>query len=520
MPATRKRKRSYRRRPYARKRRSMSSIVRGMAKANTQVGPYGPDSAGNFNATYGPSNSQLRKYPMSVRTGDQNFARVRDRYYGPGGYWQDVGKNVGHWGTRIGGATLGALGGFGAGGIVGAAEGGVAGWETGAGISKALGWGTYEIPRGANDLVVGGHWAEQGNGSAPVYHSLQGADEGGDVVISNRELVQLVKASADGSFKIDPFSTNPADEVFHHLRQQASQYENFEFLGLMFQYVPMTGEGGSNNLGVVGMATSYDPEHEREFSNLEDLLRFKGATTCKPSVGMLHGIECDPAKRSVKVMYVRDNIKRDKPFTDPATFYIASQGCEANATLGQLWVTYSVRLRNIKPYIPKESSLLHAPKIMKQGIDWTSTTSSAVTSLVNHDDDIVKVTNGNSTTVKVQFEKDIRKDQVFFFILYHHNTASDLFATTASVTSLVNCQLVPMSSYSGTSTTNQLSATETSTDHRGISLFKVQVNENDSHNQATFEIDVTAAAALWGMQVLHADDEVHHTVDNPKILYY
>ncbi|MDB2457432.1 hypothetical protein N9W60_06170, partial [Flavobacteriaceae bacterium] len=269
----------------------------------------------------------MRLNSSLARTAPQNMNRAMDRYYGDGGYfdninWGQLGKNIGHWGTRIAGGALGAAGGV-EGGIPGVIGGALGGWESGANISKAAGWGSYDVGRMSNDLISG----SSGNGSAPVFHSAGAHDDMGDVIISNRELVKIVKSSSSsGAFNIESFTVNPVDSTFHHLAQQAASYEQFEFLGLMFQYVPMTGEGGSNELGVIGMAANYDPEHVRNFTSMEDLMRFKGATTCKPSVGMLHGIECDPSKRAIKTMYVRDNVSRTKDFTEPATFYFASDG--------------------------------------------------------------------------------------------------------------------------------------------------------------------------------------------------
>jgi hypothetical protein len=114
----------------------------------------------------------------------------------------------------------------------------------------------------------------------------------------------------------------------------------------MFQYVPLYGEGGnSNSLGIVGSVTNYDPNTDKPPVDMDDLTRYKGSITTKPSLGMLHGVECDPAKRSVKRMFIRDSSHRDATFTDLGTFYFASSGVpEPNATLGQLWVTYTCRL--------------------------------------------------------------------------------------------------------------------------------------------------------------------------------
>lgn len=357
MPA--KRKRSYsRRRSYKRRRTSpsASSIAKQMSKILRPTGPYGVVTSAQYQR-YGPSRQQMIDNPGAERTAEQTQNRLLDNYRGPGGYWQDLGRNIGHWGTRIGGAALGGLTGLAEGGIVGGAAGAVGGWETGADISRAMGWGTYEVPRVGNDLI-GGRWAPPGSGSTPIYHSVEAIDESGDVIISNRELVQLIKASdTPKQFKIEKFTSNPADDTFTHLQQMSSQYEQFEFLGLMYQYIPMTGEGGSNELGIIGMVANYDPDQVKTFSSIEEMMQSKGALTHKPSIGSKFGIECDPDKRPVKTLYVRDDVNRLKSFTDVADFHIASQGvAAAGQTLGQLWVTYSCRFRNIKNSSVKEQN--------------------------------------------------------------------------------------------------------------------------------------------------------------------
>lgn len=340
MPA--KRKRSYStRRTYKRRRTSpsASAIAKAMARLEKQTGPFGVKNSATM-TMYGPSRQQMLEDPSLFRTAEQTKARLRDNYRGPGAFWPDVGK----WGSRIGGAALGLFNPFGIGSLLGATDVHT-GWDKGAEFSKSQGWGAYDVGRGGNDLVMGGG----GDGSAPVYHSAMGADEGGDVVVSNRELVEIVKAGEAGKFTVKPYTVNPADSTFYHLRHTAAQYEQFEFLGLMFQYVPLTGEGGSNELGTIAMAANYDPANDVKFTSLENMMRYKGSYTCKPSNGALFGIECDPDKRAVKTLYNRDGVTRDKAFTDPATFYFASDGIgTTGATLGQLWVTYTVRFRNIK----------------------------------------------------------------------------------------------------------------------------------------------------------------------------
>lgn len=334
---------------------SMSRILKRLAAIEAGVGPYGDTSSDHYKK-FGPNKQQMMDDPKKKRTAAQSRARILENYWGPGSYVSSMGEGA------LAGAAIGGSLGAGAFSAPGAMVGAAVGAGAGAADEYFSGSGSYEVPVKRGDLINPVHG---GNGSAPVYHSAGAADEKGDVIISNRELVTLVTADSaetgetTSKFKVQKFDLNPADSTFHHLRKQASMYEQFDFLGLVFQFIPLTGEGGSNSLGMVGMCADYDPQQQREFSNIEEMMRFKGAQIVKPSVGLHQPVECDRHKRLSPVMFVRDGIDRDKSETDFAHVHFASQGCSPGSVIGQLWVAYSIRLRNVKftPFIAPNYSL-------------------------------------------------------------------------------------------------------------------------------------------------------------------
>ena len=184
----------------------------------------------------------------------------------------------------------------------------------------------------------------------------------------------------------------------------------------MFQYVPMTGEGGTNSIGTIGQACDYDPEQERTFDTIEDLMRFKGSTTHKASVGSTFGIECDPAKRSVKTMYCRDEVDRDKLFTDLGTYMFASEGCGNDQVLGHLWVTYSIKFRNIKPHKP-----FHDLQVATLDVP-TGDTSNTV---VENNSKFMSIDASEGRTTKM-FMKLGKKAQRSFEVTYMFKTDADV----------------------------------------------------------------------------------------------
>lgn len=356
----------------------MASIIRGMAKANTQVGPYGPDSSGNFNAQYGPSNSQLRKYPMSVRTGEQNFARVRDRYYGPGDY-ADAGRMIG---TGLGGIAGGMVGSAvfpGGGTTAGIAAGGAVGMELGEGLGHMadtyFGKGDY-VPS-INQIAGGGDVI-----------SVNKTNRTGDIFIEQTEYIGNLIASVENSelgatkmseFELRTLEINPSnDSLFPFLSQIAQNYEMYEWNGLMVKYTPNSGETStaSNQLGKIMVATNYDPEC-RDFVNSIEMLNYDYANSCKPSNTLVHGVETAINARAPRMLYVAEpHEAKDKVFTDIGKLYIATEGVpiqQSSATgntsvvLGELHVTYSVRLSRAKLYGALLGYDIEADRVLRFG---------------------------------------------------------------------------------------------------------------------------------------------------------
>jgi len=73
----------------------------------------------------------------------------------------------------------------------------------------------------------------------------------------------------------------------------------------------------------------------------------------KPSNCILHAIECKKSLTPVKALYIRNGENTsDLRWTDFGNFFIATVGMQAaNVNLGELWVTYKVKL--MKPRLPR-----------------------------------------------------------------------------------------------------------------------------------------------------------------------
>lgn len=242
--------------------------------------------------------------------------------------------------AQILGGVIGGIAGMSMGGPLGAGIGASLGSALGNGIGYITGSGDYKVQ--ANACLVPG---------------FKNSDS---TVITHREYITDIKSGTlDGgstAFNLNKFPLNPGDtSTFPWLASIAANYEEYDILGMVFAYVATSGESvASSNtaLGSVILATEYDPT-KPDFANKQAMENYSFATSAKPSVSQMHAVECAKIRTPVKQLYVRSgaNTGTDLRWTDFGNFYIATVGCPAtSATLGELWVTYKVRL--VKPRLP------------------------------------------------------------------------------------------------------------------------------------------------------------------------
>lgn len=239
------------------------------------------------------------------------------------------------------GGVMGGIAGMTMGGPMGAGLGASLGSAIGSGIGYITGSGDYKVT--ANACAVPG---------------FKNSDS---TVITHREYITDIVSgpnitSGSTAFDIQKFALQPGNAAtFPWLASIAANYEEYDIQGMVFAYVATSGESvASTNtaLGTVILATEYDPT-KPDFVNKQAMENYSFATSAKPSVSQLHAIECAKIRTPVKQLYVRSgsSIGTDVRWSDFGNFYIATVGCPASGTtLGELWVTYKIKL--IKPRLP------------------------------------------------------------------------------------------------------------------------------------------------------------------------
>ena len=145
-------------------------------------------------------------------------------------------------------------------------------------------------------------------------------------------------------------------DTFPWLYNLARNYEQYRVHGMVFEFKSLSADAlNSTNtaLGSVIMATEYNAANPI-FETKQQMENYEFAQSCKPSVSMMHAIECAPNLTSVSELYVRTGAV--PPYQDPrlfdlGTFQIATCGMQApQINIGELWCTYLIEL--IKPKIP------------------------------------------------------------------------------------------------------------------------------------------------------------------------
>lgn len=217
----------------------------------------------------------------------------------------------------------------------------------GAGLSAITGYGDYKVSGNSLSTV-----------SASVDMVPQFVKNEHSIRVKHREYIRdLLVPGVPGNFSLYDYVINPGNrDLFPWLGQMARQYSQYKIHGMVFAYKTMSSDyAASGPLGTVFMATNYNAL-DRPFQSKLELENTEFAVSTKPSMSLVHAIECDPKVSGFDILYIRDpsydtGETSDRRFYDYGRFQVGTQGLPgaAGTTLGELWVTYDIEL--IKPII-------------------------------------------------------------------------------------------------------------------------------------------------------------------------
>ncbi len=218
------------------------------------------------------------------------------------------------------------------------------------GVGKWLGSGIGQI-FGSGDYTM--------MGAKPKYNVLmngaqipQFKEGNASNVICHREYLGDILGTT--AFTNNSFPLNPGiSTTFPWLSVIAQNYQQFRFHGLIFEFRPLiTDFVTSGAPGVVVLATNYNAD-QAPYMTKQEMENSEYAVSVKPTLPLLHGVECATLQTVLNQMYVRTGTlpaSNDLKFTDLGLLQLGTQSNPAGIALGELWVSYCVEF--FKPILP------------------------------------------------------------------------------------------------------------------------------------------------------------------------
>jgi hypothetical protein len=168
------------------------------------------------------------------------------------------------------------------------------------------------------------------------------------------------------NFSLQNYLLNPGNPtLFPFLSTIATNFENFEFHGLIMHYDSTSSvafSGNSPAVGQVTMATDYDVI-DANYAGIREMEVTLFATTEAPFDDQYHAIECKRGKNVMSNMYVQpysqvSQFPDDPRFSCLGNFQLATTGIpypgSGAPVIGNLYVTYDVTLA--KPQIATDAT--------------------------------------------------------------------------------------------------------------------------------------------------------------------
>ncbi len=309
------------------------------------------------------------------------------------------------------------------------------GEKLGSGLASVFGFGDYDIK--SNSLVKAA--GNMSAASVPMF----GKDGKRGVRITEREFLGDVRSGtlvgAATAFTNTTFRVNPADSAtFPWLSTIATMFDQYEPHGIVFEYVATSSEynGTSQALGTVILAADYDVT-DTAYTNKLEMENADYSNSTKSSETAMHGIECDPAERPTKLLFVgTPSATSNAQMYDLCNFQIATSGMSTtNVTLGELWVSYDFTFY--------KKQLTGGYGSQTKSAIWTSTTTDSTTSMIgtatadSHNDPTFRVAQEIGVGTRIYLPPNQFAGR--YLIVYTADWASGSLNLNNAATSPVNC---------------------------------------------------------------------------------
>jgi len=236
-----------------------------------------------------------------------------------------------------------------AGGIVGTKLGAMFNAPYLKGVGKWLGSGIGQIFGSGNYQLMGDQptYNVLANGAQiPKFSTTHQTN-----IVCHREYLGDINGTA--GFTNRQFPLNPGmANTFPWLSTIAQNYQEYKFHGIIFEFRPLiTDFVAAGAPGAVIMATNYNSDSPA-YTSKQEMENSEFAVSVKPTLGLMHGVECNGGQTILPQRYVRIGnppVGQDLRLYDLGLFQFATQTNPVQA-LGELWVSYCVEF--FKPVLP------------------------------------------------------------------------------------------------------------------------------------------------------------------------
>lgn len=386
------------------------------AKTHVDGGPVKTSSTRSAATGKGAYTVRLPQRITASGKGRYGLKSNRTKVSGKGAY-------IGNFGGALGSAlgTLVAPG-------IGTDVGGALGTLGSALIDKITGKGAYNISK--NSILE------------PGYAQPSFGEE--SIRVRHTEFVENVDATTTFTNRTYPLNPGIAS-VFPWLSAIARNYEQYRVNGMIIQYKSTTSDAIASatalGFGQVIMATNYDAS-AAGFESQEQMLNYMFSNSGKPSIDILHAIECEPTDTPYKLHYVRSGAiptNADAKLYDHGIFQLATTGMQAAYSgMGQLFISYDISF-----FKPVQNNTLGFSVLQDQyqltgALNTSSTLGSTSTKLSGSNIGTSIVQDGSGNWSILQFPEDVQ-DGVYL-ISYDVEGASTAVASPTFV--LQNCEIL------------------------------------------------------------------------------
>jgi len=333
------------------------------------------------------------------------------------------------------------------------------------------------------------------------------------VIIRHKEYLGDILPSTP--FASTNFFINPGlSATFPWLAPIANNFEQYEWRGLVFEFRSMSGDALTSTntaLGTVIMATDYNVL-ATPFANKSAMENNEYSTSCKPSCGMIHPIECARGQTPVTRLYTRSSTppaNSDQRLYDIGRFQIATQGMQSNGVgvIGELWASYEIKF--LKPQVATNNqfNLYYDHYVITQMGDRRA----LQTAVIQDGSNINTTVSGSDSTIN--FPLGAQPGRYLVVLKFEGTSTGADHIQQFHPGTLVNCTLVADQNNNGVAPETYFIGDTAITLTRVFTTFEIDVNTLPASFQfieadATYKVPVAGVSAGGDLRIVNVNNTV------------